>query len=923
MAKAKGRGISVVIDGDYSNLHNKLNAAKAEAKSAGAAVASAFGGALDFSKTTRQIDVLASSMAKTKASVQALDADFKKAETQLNAVAKAAGISEKNFASLARQMAQKTNLDNLERSLDRIQRLTGASALQMAKLRHEAGDTIGAIRGLAQAAETSIGNLITLKNVIVAGIVGQGFREFSRITSLMTDLDARIRLATGSANEAAMAFSRIHEVANRTYASLESTAEIFLANATAFKDLGYSTKQQLDLMESLTNALVVSGAKGQRAETVINALAKSMMEGELKGRNWTTVLQQGGRVVQALADGLGVSIKQLKDMAAAGELTSEKVFKALTSQLQQLTAEAEAMPATLNDAFTRLGTNYKVVTKAIDDAKASSSQLVAAIVWLSDNLVEMAAKADVAFTALISSVRMFVNNIMAAVMSVRAFYVALKNFGDFSNTLKRELAAVGQTWKQIVQEMGDDYQQAGDRILVASNKAAKATDGVIDPAHDAADAYRDLAEAMKMISGTGAKLGQTLAGDLKVLQEFTKNARTAAEEAKQQAKNNAEIAYLNLQSRESALRGMGKFEEAAELNRELERQAKLLGEIERGETGLEKASRRRGGAAREAERAAKAEYKARQLIVDLEREHASLIGDTSEAQLKELEAQINKWQEMARKIEDATEQARAFALINEIAAIKAKQLGDDALSGLNRAMDDYIKSNTAAAKAADLFKTSTDAITNAFTDMITGAKSAGEAFGNMATTIVNQLARIAVEMLVMKPIVEALKQSMEGGSGGGIGSFFGNLFGSLFGSAKGNIFNSPGLDAYVNTVVDRPTIFPFARGGIGLMGEAGAEAIMPLERDSRGRLGVSVADGYDSSPDIRVVNSIQVINQTGTPAKAEMQSQRGPGGGVDTKIILKSIDEGQANQAKAGTSQFAQVMESNYMLNGAKAGYFR
>jgi phage-related minor tail protein len=38
-------------------------------------------------------------------------------------------------------------------------------------------------------------------------------------------------------------------------------------------------------------------------------------------------------------------------------------------------------------------------------------------------------------------------------------------------------------------------------------------------------------------------------------------------------------------------------------------------------------------------------------------------------------------------------------------------------------------------------------------------------------------------------------------------------------------------------VVDRPTVFPFA-GGIGLMGEAGPEAILPLARDPHGRLGV-------------------------------------------------------------------------------------
>lgn len=57
-------------------------------------------------------------------------------------------------------------------------------------------------------------------------------------------------------------------------------------------------------------------------------------------------------------------------------------------------------------------------------------------------------------------------------------------------------------------------------------------------------------------------------------------------------------------------------------------------------------------------------------------------------------------------------------------------------------------------------------------------------------------------------------------------------------SANGNVFASPGLHAYANSVVGKPTFFPFANG-IGLMGEAGPEAIMPLRRGSDGRLGVS------------------------------------------------------------------------------------
>jgi phage-related minor tail protein len=68
-----------------------------------------------------------------------------------------------------------------------------------------------------------------------------------------------------------------------------------------------------------------------------------------------------------------------------------------------------------------------------------------------------------------------------------------------------------------------------------------------------------------------------------------------------------------------------------------------------------------------------------------------------------------------------------------------------------------------------------------------------------------------------------------------------NAKGNIFG--EGSVFNPGALEAYRNEIVNSPTYFAFAHGA-GLMGEAGPEAIMPLERDRRGRLGVSIADSY-------------------------------------------------------------------------------
>ena len=72
----------------------------------------------------------------------------------------------------------------------------------------------------------------------------------------------------------------------------------------------------------------------------------------------------------------------------------------------------------------------------------------------------------------------------------------------------------------------------------------------------------------------------------------------------------------------------------------------------------------------------------------------------------------------------------------------------------------------------------------------------------------------------------------------------GDLTVSLLGAAKGAAFNTGGVRAFASGgVVDKPTFFSYAGGRMGLMGEAGPEAIMPLTRGPDGRLGVKSQGG--------------------------------------------------------------------------------
>jgi lambda family phage tail tape measure protein len=117
------------------------------------------------------------------------------------------------------------------------------------------------------------------------------------------------------------------------------------------------------------------------------------------------------------------------------------------------------------------------------------------------------------------------------------------------------------------------------------------------------------------------------------------------------------------------------------------------------------------------------------------------------------------------------------------------------------------------------------AITRAFKQAVVGGKD----FGSVLSSLALQIAGLALNK-ALQPLTSLI--------GGGITSLF-----SAFGLAKGGVVADGQIRKFATGgIVSAPTLFPLAHG-IGLMGEAGPEAVLPLTRGSDGKLGVASAGG--------------------------------------------------------------------------------
>lgn len=110
---------------------------------------------------------------------------------------------------------------------------------------------------------------------------------------------------------------------------------------------------------------------------------------------------------------------------------------------------------------------------------------------------------------------------------------------------------------------------------------------------------------------------------------------------------------------------------------------------------------------------------------------------------------------------------------------------------------------------------------------------------------------------VMKGLVLSLSQSALTAALKPLGNLVGGMFGNLFANAKGNVVSAGQIMPFASGgIVNSPVLFPM-RGGTGLMGETGPEAIMPLARGSDGKLGVRGGGGGTnvtiniSTPDVQ------------------------------------------------------------------------
>jgi tape measure domain-containing protein len=249
-----------------------------------------------------------------------------------------------------------------------------------------AGDAVhglGRVGGAVGHLRSVIGSLAGLT------FAGLGLRELADMADTVTNLRARLELATGSTATALARFGQMRDIANRMQQPLKDVADVYLGISRAAGDLGATQSQLIKFSEGVAASLRLSGTSGAAASGALLQLSQMMGGANVQAQEFNSLVDGAPvllRTVAANIGATGISMDELRKRVLAGKLSTKEFFEAFLKGAGDLKRQAESMPPTIGGAFTVLKNNVTDLVGRMDDQFKVTHRVAAAVLGLANNL---------------------------------------------------------------------------------------------------------------------------------------------------------------------------------------------------------------------------------------------------------------------------------------------------------------------------------------------------------------------------------------------------------------------------------------------------------------------------------------------------------------------------------------------------------
>ena len=320
---------------------------------------------------------------KQVASQNALNESNQKAITLEQAKTKyvSQGYSKTDSTRLARlevSGADVTTIDNYKSAIDDTTKAAQAlkPALDDASASHS--DFLDQVKGIAIYAALSAtiyGVMTAITNLAVATV---------KMADEYTAIQNRMKLYVKDANTIIEVNQKLAGYSMENNVGLRETATLFSRLAPSMQKLGANTTAITTVVDAFGKSMRIGGATAMEAASATIQFSQAMASGKLAGDEFRSISEASPRFLKAIAEGSGIAANKLKEMSAAGMLTTQVISKALLKEYPKLIEENKKLGITMEQGANAIKTGFLVaigefnegagITKALGEAMLDLAQ---------------------------------------------------------------------------------------------------------------------------------------------------------------------------------------------------------------------------------------------------------------------------------------------------------------------------------------------------------------------------------------------------------------------------------------------------------------------------------------------------------------------------------------------------------------------
>jgi len=249
------------------------------------------------------------------------------------------------------------DIESAQASFNRLQ----TSARQAGSEGQNAGNRLRngliRVRDSANSATSSVRTLLTSLLGFAAAYlslqgIANGFNKFAQASDEYSNTNARLANINDGLQTQVELQEKIYRAAQRSLSAYNDTAASVAKLNLLAGDAFASNDEAIRFSELMNKSFAVSGAGNQEKSAGMHQLTQAMASGRLQGDEFTSITENAPLLAKAIADSVGKSMGELKEMSSAGEITADIIKTALFNAAEDIEDKFNKMPLTFADAMT-------------------------------------------------------------------------------------------------------------------------------------------------------------------------------------------------------------------------------------------------------------------------------------------------------------------------------------------------------------------------------------------------------------------------------------------------------------------------------------------------------------------------------------------------------------------------------------------